>query len=186
MMADKEVLKLLALHVLILIVSLASFVLLFSTPVLVTLPLFYRGLVFIIAVLIVLVIVLLSTKRQAEDLFTYRDIVIAILLFSFVSTTIFMFLPVTLDRSYSVYMLGYMAEHPSESFTTAQMNEIFVDGYIDKTQAIQRRFDEQVLSENVERAGDGYRISLRGLFLVRFFEVVAGIFAVDKRFVDPR
>jgi hypothetical protein len=185
-MAGKEVLRLLGLHALVLTVGLIIFALLFSTPVLVSLPLFYRGLIFIIAVLVVQIAALVSVRERFRDFFTYRDIVIAALLFSFVSTTIFMFLPVTLDRSYSVYMLGYMAEHPDESFTTAQMNEIFIDGYVNKNQAMQRRFDEQVLSKNVAPSGDGYKITSRGLLLVRIFEIVADIFSVDKRFVDPR
>lgn len=150
------------------------------------LPLFYRGLLFILGVLVVQIVLLVFIKEKCKEIYTYRDVVISVLLFAFMSTTIFMFLPVTLDRSYSVYMLGVMAEHPEKSYTTSEMNQIFIDGYIHKYEAMQRRFDEQVLSKNVIETADGYQISGRGRLLVRFFEMVADIFSIDKKFVNPR
>jgi hypothetical protein len=44
---------------------------------------------------------------------------------------------------------------------------------------------EQLLSRNVEPAGNGYRISAQGRALMRFSRFVAGIFHTDPRFVHP-
>jgi len=184
-MTYRETFKLIALHAFVFAAAFAVFIILFSTPFFVSVLLFYRGLLFIVIVALAMVFALVLLKRRFGHILTYRDIIIAALSFSFASTVVFICLPVTLDRSISVFMLGYMAKNPSKSFTTAEMDQIFIDDYVHQNQSIQRRFDEQVISKNVVPSGDGYVISSRGERLTEFFELVANLFAVNKRFVDP-
>jgi hypothetical protein len=95
-------------------------------------------------------------------------------------------LPVTIDRSISVFLLGYMDQHPTTSFSTSQLRDVFSDTYVDRYQQIERRMDEQLISRNVEQVGKGYRISAQGRAFVTFARGIAWLFDTDPRFISRR
>ena len=55
----------------------------------------------------------------------------------------FTHLPVTADRSISVFMLGYLADHKGESFTEEQIESIFIKRYVQDYGAFEKRLHEQ-------------------------------------------
>lgn len=102
-----------------------------------------------------------------------------------INLTVLIVLPVTIDRSVTVFLLSHMDRHPHEAFTAADLERHFIKVYLDRFQQMQRRMDEQELSGNVERVGPGYRISPQGRSFVEMSRSVAWAFDTDPRFVDP-
>ncbi len=65
------------------------------------------------------------------------------------------------------------------------MAKVFSDVYVGEDQQIDRRMREQLLSGNVERVGDGYRISAHGKAFIQTSKLIAWMFDGDTRFVSP-
>ena len=82
-------------------------------------------------------------------------------------------LPVTIDRSISVFLLGEMAAHPDRSYSAADLRTLFKDTYVDGFQQIERRVDEQERSGNIRRVGAGYEISPQGRAFVHLSADIA-------------
>lgn len=97
----------------------------------------------------------------------------------------FVLLPVTIDRSVSVFMLGEMAAHPADSYSAERMQEAFARRYVGEYRQIERRLGEQMASGNIEPAGDGYRVTRQGEGFVRLSRDIARLFGAETRFVEP-
>lgn len=93
--------------------------------------------------------------------------------------------PVTIDRSISVFVLGEMAAHADRAYSADQMASVFSNVYVGEDRQIDRRLREQLLSGNVERVGDGYRISAHGKAFIQTSKLIAWMFDGDTRFVSP-
>jgi hypothetical protein len=146
--------------------------------------LFYRGLVFIaIGEALCFVILLLACRKWPG--WKVRDAVSACAFAAGIALCLLIVLPVTIDRSISVFMLTQMAAQPDRAFTSADMRTIFVDVYVERYRQIERRLEEQEISGNVASTAAGFRITPQGLAFVRFAAVLSKIFATDRRFVTP-
>jgi hypothetical protein len=144
--------------------------------------LFYRGLLLIAVGEIFCFLVLLLARRK-WTVWKVRDAVSACAFAAGAAVCLLIVLPVTIDRSISVFMLTQMAAQPDQSFTPEQMRTVFVDVYVERYRQIERRLEEQDISGNVARTAAGYRITRQGLAFVRFAQLVSGVFQTDRRFV---
>ena len=113
----------------------------------------------------------------------------------------FTLIPVTVERSVSVFMLSYMDTYTAETentanvsgdgnlnghFTQDQIAEIFVDKYVNEYGAFDKRFDEQLTTGSIEQNADGtYSITDKGRFIVKMFRLISDVFDTDKRLVQP-
>ena len=94
-------------------------------------------------------------------------------------------IPVAIDRSVSVYLLGIMENEPQHAFTKAELENRLIRDYVQNYGAVERRLAEQVASRDVELDKDGYRLTAQGAVVVHAMKTVAWIFNLDRRFVDP-
>jgi hypothetical protein len=144
--------------------------------------LFYRGLVLIaIGAVFCFVVLLLASRKWPE--WKPRDAVSACGFACGVAVCLLLVLPVTIDRSVTVFILAQMAARPDRSFTPAEMRGIFTDVYLGRYQQIDRRLEEQEVSGNVARDAAGFRITPQGLAFVRFARVLSATFQTDPRFL---
>jgi hypothetical protein len=146
--------------------------------------LFYRGLV-LIAIAEVFCFVVLVLACRKWPVWKLRDAVSACVFAAGVALCLLIVLPVTIDRSITVFMLSRMAAQPERTFTPSQVQALFVDVYVERYRQIERRLDEQAISGNVTPTGTGFRITPQGLAFVRFARGLADIFRTDPRFVSP-
>lgn len=107
-----------------------------------------------------------------------HDSVLFVLAFFCFNLVIFTHLPVTADRSVSVFLLGYMSKH--QIVTTSQLREAVVDIYVDKNQALEKRLNEQIQTGTIVQRGDTYTLTPRGASLMSFYRMIAGLFGIDK------
>lgn len=142
---------------------------------------FYRGLV-LLAIAGLLTGLLLWAMRSVLGISAATVLSAAVLSMS-LNLTFLIVLPVTIDRSVTVFLLSEMDHHPDTAFTNPQLRAIFIERYLDQWDQIDRRMREQILSHNIERSGDGYKISPQGRAFMRLSRLLAAIFGTDPRFV---
>jgi hypothetical protein len=148
--------------------------------------LFYRGLGLIALAFMATFAVLFAMARRGPIAGVRgRDAFSAAVLSLAFNLCFLVIFPVTIDRSISVFVLGQMAAHADRTYSADEMAEVFSDVYVGEDQQIERRLHEQLLSGNVERVGDGYRISGHGKAFIQTSKVIAWMFDGDTRFVSP-
>lgn len=181
-----SVIKLILVYLAIYLVCSAMFVGLFHTGLLKNMNVFmYRGLVFIVLTGIIAAIVM-GVIRKFWKFVTVRDIIMMFVIFCCVNTVFFMLVPVTVERSVSVFMLSYMDENPDKTFTQDSVGKIFTSKYVDEYGAFEKRFNEQVVTGTIRQNADGtYSITDRGRFVVKGFRLIAEWFDTDRRLVCP-
>ncbi len=173
------------LHAGALVIGFGLFVLLFQTDLWsgVTI-LFYRGLL-LLAVAFLLTLAAtgaLAGLGRAWGL-RRRDALGACVLSLSLNLSGFVILPVTVDRSVSVFLLGQMAAHPDERFDADRARRVFEAVYLGTFRQMERRLAEQTASGNVTPTADGYVITPQGRAFIRFAGVIAGLFRTDTRLI---
>lgn len=173
------------------IITLASiiFVILFHTPLFRNINvLFYRGVILLlISSFIAVGFMLIAKKIFRQMQFDAKDCVVIFCLFFGITLSWFVLIPVTVERSISVYMLSYMDQNDTTSLTADEFSDIFYNNYIINYGAFDKRFAEQITSGTIEESGDGngYIITENGRFIVKLFRLCAEIFDTEKWLVYP-
>ncbi len=182
----KNVLKLIGLYILIFLVCFALFVALFHTPLLAGMKvLMYRGAAFII-ITGAISAVIMGVVRHFWKFVTIRDIIMMFVIFCCVNMAFFILVPVTVERSVSVFMLSYMEQNSDETFTQDSVGDVFTSKYVEDYGAFDKRFDEQVVTGTIEENEDGsYSITDEGRFIVSMFRMMSEWFDTDRRLVYP-
>ena len=184
--AAGNVLKLIGIYILIYLCCSAAFVGLVHTGLFEGLGvLMYRGALFIIITGTVSAVIM-GVIRHFWKFVSVRDIIMMFVIFCCVNMVLFTLIPVTVERSVSVFMLSYMDENSDQTFTQDSVGDIFTSKYVSDYGAFDKRFDEQIVTGTLDENADGsYSINDRGRFIVRMFRTVAKWFNTDQRLVYP-
>jgi hypothetical protein len=91
--------------------------------------------------------------------------------------------PVTVDRSVTVFLLGQIARSPN-GISAADLRQALVSTYVDQYNAVDRRMREQSLSGNVIADGEVYKLTAQGERFINFSRFVGAIFGADLRYVS--
>lgn len=147
--------------------------------------LFYRGflLCIVVAVLVALAASLLWRRRWMEQM----PLVIAAAALSFSANLSFLIvIPVTIDRSISVFLLAGIEAETAQgrAVTPERLQSLFVDRYVVGMRQIDRRIDEQSRSGNIVVEQGEIHLTPRGQDFVGFARMVAEFWGTDPRFVS--
>ena len=144
--------------------------------------LFYRGVALALLAALATGIVALWPARRTSD--GSLPIAAAAVSLSF-NICFLVLLPVTVDRSVSVYLLSTIERRQESGVTSAQLQRSFVDDYVVRMGAIDRRIDEQRRSGNVSvDAGGKVHLTRQGRRFMTFSRLIARLFGTDPRFVS--
>ena len=181
-----SVFALIGVYALIYIVCTALFIALFHTSFLAGMDvLMYRGAAFIIITGIVSAVIM-GVIRKFWGFVTIRDIIVMFVIFCCVNMVFLTLIPVTVERSVSVFMLSYMEENSDQTFTEESVGEVFTTKYVEDYGAFEKRFHEQVETGTIVENPDGtYSITDSGRFVVKMFRTIADWFGTDQRLVYP-
>lgn len=145
---------------------------------------FYDG----ILRLLCLIPVIITTEIVARRLvgFDYKDIVLSVAVFVLINALWLSLCVVSLDRSLSVFLLCYMNEQ-EKAVPKDEIEQYFDKVFVEKYGMLERRFDEQIASGNMEYSSEdnGYHLTKRGVLFVKIFKSVGDLYNVDTRFTDP-
>lgn len=148
---------------------------------------FYKALLLAFVCFLLTGIILFVMKAKLKKFpFDLKDIVLAeVFLGAFLVCWITV-IQCALDRSISVFLLSEMATNSEKTYTIEEIQDVFLDVYVEEYGAMDRRFMEQVVSGNVEEVAPGeYQITDRGEWLIDMFRLDAKIFPVDDKFLYP-
>ncbi len=181
-----SIFALIGLYVLIYLVCTALFIGLFHTGLLRNMEvLMYRGVAFIVITGIVAAVIM-GVIRKFWGFITVRDIIMMFVIFCCVNMVFLTLIPVTVERSVSVFMLSYMEENSDQTFTEESVGEVFTSKYVEDYGAFEKRFEEQVVTGTIRQNEDGtYSITESGEFVVKMFRTIADWFDTDRRLVYP-
>ena len=181
-----NIFALIGIYILIYLVCTALFIGLFHTGLLKNMEvLMYRGVAFIMITGVVAGVIM-GIARKLWGFITIRDIIMMFVIFCCVNMVFLTLVPVTVERSVSVFMLSYMDENSDQTFTQESVGEVFTSKYVEDYGAFEKRFDEQVVTGTIEQNPDGtYSITERGKLVVKAFRTIAEWFDTDRRLVYP-
>jgi len=99
----------------------------------------------------------------------------------------FSLIPVTVERSISVYMLSYLDENYPQTITKDEFEKTFYKQYIRDFGAFDKRFREQLDTGSLEfiSAENSYRITEKGRRIVGIFRFFSELFGTEKKLVYP-
>ena len=181
-----NVLLLIGLYALIYVVCTAGFIGLFHTSLFGDMEvLMYRGIAFLLIAGVVSAVIM-GIVRMFWGFVTIRDIIMMFCIFCCVNMVFLTLVPVTVERSVSVFMLSYMQENKDQTFTEESVGEVFTTKYVEDYGAFEKRFEEQVITGTIVQNEDGtYSITPKGEFVVEAFRTIAEWFDTDRRLVYP-
>lgn len=148
----------------------------------------FRLLTFDAAACVILVAIVLAVTARRDVLFgqSMSAAVMCVGLSTLLMALFFSLGPMTIERSYSIYSLADMTDHADVVYSAEDIKHQFIDGYIEGANESQKRLDEQVAIGNLEEVDGGYKISEKGIRLVKIFRLVEAIFPVpDENSIYP-
>lgn len=161
----------------------------FSTPVFQGAVFFYRG-IFLLGCSIIITLVVLITLRKllnakmkaSYDLFfSLENSLSAIVFCSSFCLSFFVIVPVTIERSVTTFMLGRMER--SGPMTKDQIRSLLAIDYMDETNAVERRTNEQIISGNLKVNDNGeFELTNNARWFLRFSEFLAALFSVQPSY----
>ncbi len=188
-MTVKDFFRLVLVYIVLFLVGTALYLVSFRIPFVNMIDVFfYRGLIVIFAcgVIVSIIMMILMKKPGYTGLITVRDVLLLFVMFVCVHVVVFTHLPVTADRSITVFMLGTMSDGSDRTYTEEQIEDIFTDKYVGDYGAFEKRFHEQVVTGTIEDTGDGkYRITDEGIKLMKIYEKTAWVYGLDDKLIHP-
>ena len=148
--------------------------------------LFYRGLVLIaVTTALTFAILALLLRRWPKLGLSLRDAFSAAVLSLSLNLSFLVVVPVTVDRSISIFLLSAMAAEPQRALTPEAASTLFKQVYVDDYHQIDRRLREQAISGNLEAIGGSYKISPRGKLVVDIAKTTAWLFDSRSGLTSP-
>lgn len=168
------------LYSLFFVIGTLVFILSFRTALFSGTVFFYRGISLLTAVSALLTLLVIMVRRMGFiRMLTGRDIILMFVVLWTVNMLFFTHVPVTADRSISVFLLGYMNTHAT--VTSDDLKNSLINTYLAKNGAVDKRMTEQIASGTIIRDGKNYKITQRGRLLMLFYGWVADIFGIGKK-----
>jgi hypothetical protein len=145
--------------------------------------LFFRGiaLAFVAAAIVAGASALLARRWRALDWTTILAATSMSLAFNLCFLTV---IPVTIDRSISVFLLARIEQAGPRGLSVEQARKLFIDDYVVGMDQIGRRFDEQTKSGNIQLHDGRAVVSPQGARFLGFARAISRTMHTDPRFVN--
>lgn len=136
---------------------------------------FYRGLVIIALATAMALLLALWWNRRRLGL---NEVITTVALWGVLHLAFFVAVPVTLDRSLTIFMLGEL--HAAKTgLSETEISTALVEQYVVAGGAVGRRIHEQSVSGNIARGADGrWALTLQGEKLLSVSRTVAWIYQI--------
>ena len=132
----------------------------------------YKGifLILLISLLFLLSLIFVCKKTLLID---KKDIAITIILFFFIHLLIFCMCAVTVERSFSVFLLSEISKSDSKTINLEEAKTLFYEHYIENNGAIEQRFNEQVVTGSINSSDNSnYVLTFKGDLIVKLFNLI--------------
>lgn len=90
--------------------------------------------------------------------------------------SLFLFVPVTIDRSISVNLLIELNENYKNEYLSKQEISRIINDYTSSSEFVEKRINEQVASKNIVKTPSGYIFTRSGENLIKLFNIINKIY----------
>ena len=90
--------------------------------------------------------------------------------------SLFLFVPVTIDRSISVNLLIELNENYKNEYLSKQEISRIINDYTSSSEFVEKRINEQVASKNIVKTPRGYIFTRSGENLIKLFNIINKIY----------
>lgn len=169
-------LKTTKLYILIFTVFTILTIVLFKFGFLASILLFYRGiiLIFIVLILTISAFIFLHYKK---NIWGIESIISATIIAFLLHIAFFVTVPVTLDRSISIFLLNDIKNH-EQGLTKQELTDDFISKYIYSDDAMGRRIFEQTTSKNISVSNEIIRIDNQGQYFLKIMNFIKNIYGI--------
>lgn len=132
----------------------------------------YKGIFLTLLVSLLFLLTLILVKRKLLFI-DGKDIAITIILFFFIHLFVFCMCAVTVERSFSVFLLSEISKSESKTINLEEAKTLFYEHYIENNGAIEQRFNEQVVTGSINSSDDSnYVLTFKGDLIVKLFNLI--------------
>lgn len=146
---------------------------------------FYKGLAYLAIASLLAVASSFFFAKAVAVAADFKDYLVVFSLFSGITLGWFILIPVTTERSISVYMLSYI-DSLDKPIGKEEFERIFFDDYIVRHGSFTKRFAEQLETGSIEQEGEKYRMTERGHQIVKMFRTASSLFNTEDWIVNPQ
>ena len=139
----------------------------------------YYGFISLAILTIILILILYFLVKKSILKFDIKDCIIIVILCFFVNCLFFGMVPVTMERSISVFMINELDKDKQISKTEIEQN--FINKYVYENGAFDKRLVEQMAINNIEENNTTYNLSKRGKFMLKCFKLVDKVYGVNSK-----
>ena len=121
-------------------------------------------------VLSFLITLVIFHKKNYENLLA---ILIVSISFHF---SVFLFIPVTIDRSISVNLLTEIEKNYKNEYLNKEEISKIIREYTTTNEFVEKRIEEQIASKNIKQTSEGYILTDSGQMLIKIFQLLTKIY----------
>ena len=141
----------------------------------------YKGIILLgitTSLLIITTIILMKKNILSIDL---KDVIITILIFLLFHIVVFGMIAITIERSFSVFMLSEIAKKEDQTISLEETEKLFVEKYVENYKAFEKRFEEQINTGTLKQVSENnYKMTEKGNFIVFLFNMFDWIYNVNS------
>lgn len=142
---------------------------------------FFRGIkILTFTGMIVMWLVIKLRYQKRWNYITLERLGMAVIFAWTVNLVVFVLLPVTFDRSVSMYLLKELNNQETKSLEIKELIGKMESEYVKKGQAVQRRMDEQKITGFIEHNGSTMKLSNTGQMFLILASMVARLYGLDN------
>ena len=137
----------------------------------------------IITTCVIFILLLFLKKINIFKIISTKDIlIISLLAFTF-NNFIYGLIPFNTSRSVSVMIVGYLYNNKDKSVSNEELNEYIYKLYFLKENAVNMRIEEQIKIGNIEKVENHFKLTNKGLVIIRFMNSITEIFNTKKNYI---
>ncbi len=138
----------------------------------------YNGILNLFLISVIFSIILILLLKFHKFNIDFKDCLITILLFSSTHLFFFCLVPVTIERSISVYLLN---ELNKEALTKDDFEQKFIEKYVYENDAVGKRLDEQIYTGTItSNKRHEYSLNKKGQVFYNLFKWINKIYHVNS------
>ncbi len=142
--------------------------------------LFYRGLFLLSVTLIILFILAIFLSRKLFRL-NLESLIAAILVSTSINLSFFVVLPVTFERSVTMYLLNTLKDSQGTScqgLSKSQLEEKLINEYIIERKAIDKRANEQKIIGFIKEDNQCIQLTPKALNFLKLSELIGSVYGL--------
>tara|TARA_B110000438_G_C15586902_1_gene552128 strand:+ start:340 stop:816 length:477 start_codon:yes stop_codon:yes gene_type:complete len=90
--------------------------------------------------------------------------------------SLFLFIPVTIDRSISVNLLTEIEKNYKNEYLNKEEISKIIREYTTTNEFVEKRIEEQIASKNIKQTSEGYILTDSGQMLIKIFQLLTKIY----------